>query len=298
MRPGWLAVGVGLSLLASAVRTRGWLEAVRAANSGGAVRYRDVLAAYFSGAGVNGLLPGRAGDAIKLAALRRRTPELPYSTLAATLAPPALVESAFSAALLAWALASGLFPLALLRQGSDLFGDRLPLLLAGLAAVALLACLAVRRLPQLAARLRRGFAIMGSPSRLVTGVVLWQLAARAIRLLAIAALLAAFSLPLAPATAALVMVVQGATPSLGAATTPLRALTLAYSFPHAAGQHISIAHAAEFLVGTQLALALANLALALAIVALGLRSISPRAWPRELHQVVAALRPAPRRTPA
>src|SRR2546423_956914 len=218
MRPGWLALGVALSLLASAVRTRGWLASVRAAcPAAQSLRYRDVLAAYFSGAGLNGLLPGRAGDAVKLAALRRRLPEEAYSTLAATLAPPALVEAAFTAALLVWALAEGLLPLDALRQGGGLLEHRLLLCLAALPIVALLAWLAVRRIPRTVARLLRGLAIMRRPGRLLSGVVAWQVFATAIRLAAVAALLVGFSLPLTLAAAAIAMLVQGTTPSLGGA---------------------------------------------------------------------------------
>src|SRR3954469_15076363 len=101
MSPVPLAIGVALSLLTSVVRTRGWFATVQAAcPETSTLRYRDVLRAYFSGAGFNGLVPGRPGEAVKLAVLRRYVPEARYSTLAATLAPPAAVESGFSAAVL------------------------------------------------------------------------------------------------------------------------------------------------------------------------------------------------------
>jgi hypothetical protein len=92
---------------------------------------------------------------------------------------------------------------------------------------------------------------VGRPRQLLTGVVAWQGAARVIRLGALAAFIAAFSLPVTLSTALLVMAVQGVTPTLAATTTPLRAVALAYAFPHAAGGHVDVAHVTEFLLGMQ-----------------------------------------------
>jgi hypothetical protein len=299
VRPAPFALGLALSLLAGVVRTRGWFAAVRAACPDATkLRYRDVLGAHFSGAGLNGVLPGRAGDAVKLAVLRRHVPEARYSTLAATLVPPAAVEGTFSVAVVMWALAAGLFPLAYLREGSDLLEHHLALCFACLPAAVLLAWLLARRMPALAARLRQGVAIVGRPRQLMSGLVAWQGSARVIRLAALAAFIAAFSLPLTLSTALLVMAMQGATPSLAAATTPLRAVGLAYSFPHAAGHQVSVGHVTEFLIAMQLTLVVANLVLALALLARHLHSISPGRWLAEAHRAVAAVRPALRRTPA
>jgi hypothetical protein len=299
MSPVPLAIGVALSLLTSVVRTRGWFATVQAACPGtSTLRYRDVLRAYFSGAGFNGLVPGRAGEAVKVAVLRRYVPEARYSTLAATLAPPAAVESGFSAAVLMWALAAGLLPVGYLGSGSSLLERHLALCLVLLPAAALVVWLVVRRLPGVVARLRRGVAIVGRPRQLLTGVVAWQAAARVIRLGALAAFVAAFSLPLTLSTVLLVMAVQGATPTLAATTTPLRAIALAYGFPHAAGHHVGAAHVTEFLIGMQAALVVTNLALSFALLALHLRTASPGRWLAETQRMVAAVRPVLRRSPA
>jgi hypothetical protein len=294
-----LAIGVALSLLTGVVRTRGWFATVQAAcPSTSTLRYRDVVRAHFSGAGFNGVVPGRPGEAVKLAVLRRYLPEERYSTLAATLAPPAAVESGFSAAVLVWVLAAGLLPVGYLGSGSSLLERHPELFLALLPAAALVVWLIARRLPGVVARLRRGVAIVGRPRQLLTGVVAWQGAARVIRLGALAAFIAAFSLPVTLSTALLVMAVQGVTPTLAATTTPLRAVALAYAFPHAAGGHVDVAHVTEFLLGMQATLVVANLVLSLALLALHLRTASPGRWLAETHRMVAAVRPALRRTPA
>jgi hypothetical protein len=299
MSPVLLAVGVALSLLTSVVRTRGWFATVQAACPGTSpLRYRDLLRAYFSGAGFNGIVPGRAGEAVKLAVLRRYVPEARYSTLAATLAPPAAVESGFSAVVLMWALAAGLLPLGYLSSGSGLLQRHLLLCLALVPVAAFIAWLIARRLPGVVARLRRGIAIMGHPRQLLTGVVAWQGAARVIRLGALAAFIAAFSLPVTLSTVLLVMAVQGATPTLAATTTPVRAMVLAYGFPHAAGVHVGAAHVTEFLIGMQAALVVANLGLSFALLALHLGTASPGRWLAETQRMVATVRPTLRRSPA
>src|SRR5919204_6842755 len=125
MSPAPLILAVALCLVASAVRTRGWFETVRTAYPEAKdLRYRDVLRAYFTGAGLNGLLPARVGDAVKLAALRRRLPEAPYPTLAATLVPPGTVDGVLGAGLVLWLLATGIVQLSELQRASALLGAR------------------------------------------------------------------------------------------------------------------------------------------------------------------------------
>jgi hypothetical protein len=294
MRPAPLILAVALSLLASAVRTRGWFETLRAAYPDAKdLRHRDVLLAYFTGAGLNGLLPGRVGDAVKLAALRRRRlPEAPYPTLAATLVPPGAVDGALGAGLVLWLLATGIVQFGELQRASALLQARLPLVLVCLGAVGVLAWLLRRRLPQVVAQARAGVAILARPRRLVGGILVWGVLARLIRLAAVAAFIASFSLPLSFATVALVAAVQGMTPALGPAMTPVRALVLAYGFPRAAGEHISLGRLAELLVGSHLALTIATTTIMLAIVAVQLHSLSPRRVLGHLQQAAMAGRVA------
>ena len=58
-------------------------------------------------------------------------------------------------------------------------------------------------------RLRLGLAILRTPRAYLEGVVTWQALGRVIRLGSLACLLAAFALPVTPATVLLVMAAQG-----------------------------------------------------------------------------------------
>src|SRR5512144_1840939 len=81
----WAALGIVLYLLSQAVRTRGWHTILRASYPDAeTLQPRHTMAAYLAGAGLNGVIPARGGDIVKLWLLRRRIPESRYATLAAT----------------------------------------------------------------------------------------------------------------------------------------------------------------------------------------------------------------------
>jgi len=95
VHPGWLSLGCGLLGVSQLVRTRGWFTIVRAAcPQARTIRARNVMAASMAGAGLNGVLPARSGDVVKLWLLHRRAPEdAPYAPLAATLVPEGVFEA-------------------------------------------------------------------------------------------------------------------------------------------------------------------------------------------------------------
>jgi hypothetical protein len=106
-----LGAGLVLHLLADLVRNNGWFTVLRAARPDDVgLRRRDVQAAAFGGRGINALLPARAGDAVKIALLRRRAPDAQIATLAATLIPETLFELCVGLALLTCALSTGYLP--------------------------------------------------------------------------------------------------------------------------------------------------------------------------------------------
>src|SRR5436189_6095053 len=100
-----LIAGVVLSVVGSIVRIRAWHGAI--ADVAPTVRYRDVVVAHLGGAGFNGIVPAHGGDAVKLALVKRRVPEVRFGQLLGSLAPPASVEAMMTALLLAWALGTG-----------------------------------------------------------------------------------------------------------------------------------------------------------------------------------------------
>src|SRR5215218_711262 len=109
--PRWLVAGVLLHILNQVVRTRGWFNIIRAAYPAAyELRARDVTLAYLAGVGLNGVVPARGGDAAKIFLIRRRAPQMRWSTLLATLVPETLFETALGCLLVAWAVSQGLLP--------------------------------------------------------------------------------------------------------------------------------------------------------------------------------------------
>src|SRR3954453_7194149 len=100
-----LVAGVVLSVLGGVVRMRAWHATV--VDVAPDLRYRDVVAAHLGGAGFNGILPAHGGDAVKLALLKRRAPDVRFGQLLGSLAPPAALEALLTALLLVWALGTG-----------------------------------------------------------------------------------------------------------------------------------------------------------------------------------------------
>jgi hypothetical protein len=281
VHPTALVAGTVLYLAAKAVRTRAWFTILRTAfPEATGLRPRDVMRAYLAGSGINVILPARGGDVVKLAMLRRRIEGSRYPTLAATLVPETLFESAVGVGLVLWALASGFLPVPTMSGKLPAHDAGLVLRHPVLAALGAATALAVgwwlaRRLRT---PLRHGTAILRSPGRFVTGVASWQALARLIRLGAIAAFMAAFGLPLTPATVLLVMAAQGAGRVLlvGPVSAGLRVAMLSYGFVATTGHSVDIAAITAFTVGAGAVQGMAGLVAALTILGVECETWSPR----------------------
>ena len=243
---------------------------LRCACPAAALRVRDVQAAAFAGGGVNAVVPARAGDALKLAVLRRRAPRAPLATLAATLVTDSLLEGVSGAVLLVWAVSRGLVPLDA-AVDHPARGAAAALLAVTLAVAAFV--LARRRLPRVAA----GLSVLGRPRALVTGVVSWQLLARAVRLVAIACCLSACGLPASAEAALLAMAVEGATRvRLAPLAGTLRFGALAYGLPALTGEPAPAAAILAYLALVGAARGGAGLAVAAGVLAHELHTCAPR----------------------
>src|SRR5439155_21775860 len=66
-----LGIALALHLGNLLLRTRGWRSIVAASYPHTKVRWRWTFGAYCAGVGINGIAPGRLGDAVKLVLLRR-----------------------------------------------------------------------------------------------------------------------------------------------------------------------------------------------------------------------------------
>jgi hypothetical protein len=277
-----LAAGLVLHLAADVVRNRGWYGVLRAVGpEHRSLRVRDVQAAAFAGGGVNALVPARAGDLVKLAVLRRRLPEAPMPTLAASLVPETLFEWFAGAALLTWALAEGYLPVSIFADSLAIAEDhpvRAAVAVAAATAAIIAASAIIRRWARRLSRdLAAGLAILRRPRLFLTAVVSWQLAARVIRLGAIACCLTACRLPGGLAAAAVAMAIDGGTRlRFAPASAGLRVGLLGYALPAATGSAVSVGAVIAYLAAVKTGRTACSLTIAGAVLVATLGARSPR----------------------
>src|SRR4051794_17466333 len=173
--PVLATLGIVLYLVAQAVRTRGWHTILKAAYpNSDELRARHTMAAYLAGAGLNGVIPARGGDIVKLWLLHRRIPGARYPTLAATFVPETLFETLCGCGRAGWARGKGFVPVPSASgemphmDVSLVLEHPLPVV-AGAAGAAVLGLVGFRmlgrRVSDLVARLRQGVVILGQPRR-------------------------------------------------------------------------------------------------------------------------------------
>ena len=274
----WSALGGAavLQLLAGIVRVRAWFHVIRhSCLEASDVRYRDVVLAYLGGSGFNAVLPGRAGDAVKIALVSRRVPDRRLAFVASTLVPPALVEAVFTALLLAGLLVASVVSLKTLTTALPPAGTAV-VIAGALGVVVVLGVIYRRRLQRLVREVRAGLAVLGRPGILATRIVPWILAGRVLRLLAFALVLVAAGMSFGLAPALALMALQGATPSAGAAATAARIALLATVLAGTGAADVSAARVAEALVAAYGVISVINLAASGIVIAWLLRTTSPR----------------------
>jgi len=286
--PAPLIAGVVLVLLAGVVRMRAWHAAIADACPGEPIRYRDVVAAHLGGAGFNGVIPAHGGDAIKLGLLKRRFPKAPFGLLLGSLGPPAALEALCTSLLLAWALGSGTIE-------SPSLPGQIPLPLVGLGAALGAAALWVlaRRAPRLLRDVRRGLSPLRRPRLMLLGIAPWVIAARTLRLGAIAFFLTAVGLPVTPTAVLLVMAVQMGVGGMIGAATAIRVAVLAAALPGVVGVDVGPETATALLAGTQLAVMATSLTISAVILARTLRTASPRRLLAHAKALRRSATPAP-----
>jgi hypothetical protein len=292
----WLALGGAtlLQLLAGVVRVRGWFHVIRHCRGGAGLAYRDVVVAHLGGCGWNAVLPARAGDAVKVALVKRRLPDMPLASVATTLLPPALLDAALTAALVTSLVAAGVLSPSHLSVDVPLVSGAA--LIGGLAAVALAAAVCCRaRLRRLARDIRSGLAIVDCPRLLATRVLPWQAAARGVRLVALGLVLAAAGVPLGFWSVLALLALQAATPSLAPTAAAIRVALLAGALTHAGATGGSSHDLVALLVAWYGASSVLNLAASAIVAAAVLRTFSPRAI---VGFARSAWRPAPPEVPA
>jgi uncharacterized membrane protein YbhN (UPF0104 family) len=215
----WVAMAVALAMWTLMLLARGhaWTNALRASYPGEEVNELRVQASFMAGAGINAIMPARAGDAAKIFLAKQSIPGASYPAIAASFAVLTPFDTTLGLLVLTYALTLGLLPeapelpnlpafeIAFWADNPELLMFTLTVL--GIAAVALFAVLA-RRVERLWQKLKQGVAILRTPKRYFREVFSWQFAGWVARFAAFWFFLEAFGIDGSFRNVGLLMAVQ------------------------------------------------------------------------------------------
>jgi uncharacterized membrane protein YbhN (UPF0104 family) len=278
--PRLVALALLLHVANHLLRSVAWRNVLAAAYPEQRLPLLPVAAAYATGVALNAVAPARGGDAAKVALARGAIPGSSVVTIGATVSILALFDLVMATVLVLVVAAAGLVPLA---PPSGLW----PLVALAVVAAAVAAWLVLRRRARaLWGRVRQGGAILRTPARYLHGVALVQAAAWACRVGVIMCLLAGFGLPASVPTAAVVMILCGASTLVpltpGGAGTQQLMVALAFS------QTASAAAVVSFSVAMQAGITLVNALLGLAGAMAAFRTLRPLAAVRAARAAARA----------
>jgi uncharacterized membrane protein YbhN (UPF0104 family) len=266
-----LAIALALHLAKLVVRAFAWRNILAAAYPDTPIRRRGIFGAYVAGVGVNSIAPARAGDLVKLYLAKRRVPGATYPTLAPTLVVETLFDFFAAGAIFLWAVSVGVVP-------STEVIKRLPsvdwswpfrhpvvsMILVGvvLAALAVLALWARRRVVEFRHQVGRGFAILGDRPAYLRRVVTWQALSWVFRLTALYWFLKAFRLTPSLHNALVVQTVDSHSTLMP--ITPGGAGTKQGLLAYAFRDKFSVSSVLSFSVGMNIAIVAVNVVLGFA----------------------------------
>jgi len=179
----FLFAALALSLLLQLCRGHAWANALRAAYPGDAVSERGVVGAFLVGAGMNGILPARGGDAIKIVLAKRSIRGASYPAIISSFAVLAPFDSGIGILVLLYAITRGLLPAAPRLPELPAFDisfwaahPQLLLLTITVLAIAIIVLVTVlaRKVESFWAHLKQGVVIFREPRRYLRQVLAWQ----------------------------------------------------------------------------------------------------------------------------
>jgi uncharacterized membrane protein YbhN (UPF0104 family) len=295
-RIDWTAFAVALIFLAAMqiARAWAWRNVLRAAYPDARISFLRLGAAYLAGAGVNAILPARAGDVTKVFLVKRQVPGSSYPAVASSFMVQTIFDTAIGVLVLLYAITQGLLPeppqLPSLPAFELSFWAEHPRTFAIVTGALLLALaiglyLVAHRVRAFWARVRQGVVILAEPRRYLREVAAWQGVGWLCRFAAFWFFLEAFGVGGSAGNVLLVMSVQaianvvpftpggaGAQQALLVATLqgPSRAVVLSYS------------------VGTQIAMAAWSVVLGFGALLLVFRTTDWRGLIRQAEEDRAA----------
>ena len=262
------------------LRSLAWRNVLASAYPQRRVPLLGVTAAYAVGVALNAVLPGRGGDAAKLGLVRTRIEGSHVATIGSTMAVIVLFDLVAATVLVLAVCLTGTLPFVPrlpAGQAPGWLAAHLPAAGAGAVVLGVAGALAVRRLRgplrTLREQARQGGAILRRPGRYLRTVALVQAAAWTCRIAVVFLLLQAFGLHATIPTAALVMVLCGASTLIP--LTPGGAGTQQVLLTYALGQAAGAAVVLSFSVGMQAGITAINAAMGLAAAMVAFRTVHP-----------------------
>jgi uncharacterized membrane protein YbhN (UPF0104 family) len=219
----YLALALVLSLGLQLCRAHAWANALRAAYPREAVSERGVVASFLVGVGMNGILPARGGDALKIVLAKASIRDSSYPAVISSFAVLAPFDSGIGLLVLLYAITQGLLPAAPRLPELPAFEisfwaahPQLLLLTITVLAIALVIVVAVvaARAEAFWQRLRQGVAIFREPRRYLREVFAWQATGWILRFASFWLFLDAFNIGGSFDNVLLVMSVQAITGAL------------------------------------------------------------------------------------
>lgn len=260
---GWvsMAVALGFYLAHLLARSRAWQNVLRAAYPDRKVPYARITAAYLVGAGMNSVIPIRAGDAVKIFLAKRSIRRSTYPTVVSSFFVGSVFDTAAGILVFVYALSQGLLPkppeLPNLPAFDIAFWAQHPSFLLftitalGIGIVIAFALLA-RRVEAFWDRVKQGAVVLTDPQRYLGTVASWQAAGWLLRFFSFWFFLEAFHIGGSFQNVVLVMSVQAVstilplTPGGAGAQQALLVATLVGPGPiavltYSVGQQIAVA---------------------------------------------------------
>jgi len=292
----WTPFAIALAFLAGMQLSRAWAwrNVLRAAYPGTSISFLRLAAAYLAGAGINAVVPARAGDVTKVFLVKRQIPHSSYPAVTSSFLVQSIFDTTAGILVLLYAMSQGLLPeppeLPNLPAFEISFWANHPRTLLIVVAVLLLAIAIgvyylAHHVRRFWARVRQGLVILRQPRRYLREVWAWQGVGWLCRFGAFWFFLEAFNIGGSVGNVMLVMSVQAIatiipfTPGGAGAQQALLVATL--SGP-------SRAAVLSFSVGTQIAMAAWSVLLGFGAILLVFRTTDWKDLIRQAQEEAAA----------
>ena len=181
----WSSFGLALLFLLGMQLARAWAwrNVLRAAYPGTQISFLLLSAAYLAGAGINAILPARAGDVTKVFLVKRQIPHSSYPAVTSSFLVQSVFDTTIGILVLLYAITQGLLPapprlpdlpafeLSFWAENPKVFAATVAALLIGISIAIYVLAHRVRRFWD---RVKQGVAILRTPSRYLREVAAWQ----------------------------------------------------------------------------------------------------------------------------